>query len=139
MKIKVSQIPSEGLSLEEDIAPSLLDLDIETIKFLRPIKVKADIEKITNAVSVTLALNTSMHTICSRCLGECEVDFKRGLRLHYPVDSLEQDIDLNPDIREEVILNYPMKPLCRPDCKGLCPRCGENLNAGGCSCKSKGV
>ena len=37
-------------------------------------------------------------------------------------------VDLTPLIREEVILAMPLKPLCRPDCKGLCPVCGEDLN-----------
>jgi uncharacterized protein len=43
-------------------------------------------------------------------------------------------IDLNPDIREEIILVYPIKPLCSIDCKGLCPKCGKNLNEGKCNC-----
>ena len=35
---------------------------------------------------------------------------------------------------EEFVLALPIKPLCRPDCKGLCPQCGKNLNTGSCSC-----
>ncbi len=35
---------------------------------------------------------------------------------------------------EEFVLSLPVKPLCRPDCKGLCPQCGKNLNTGSCSC-----
>lgn len=37
-------------------------------------------------------------------------------------------IDLAPVLREEMLLAFPISPLCRPDCKGLCPTCGENLN-----------
>jgi uncharacterized protein len=41
-------------------------------------------------------------------------------------------IDLSPVIREYVLLEIPISPLCRPDCKGLCPICGNNLNESTC-------
>ena len=43
-------------------------------------------------------------------------------------------VDLDPAITEAVLLALPMKPLCRADCPGLCPRCGRNLGEGACSC-----
>lgn len=43
-------------------------------------------------------------------------------------------IDLSPIIREEGILAIPIQALCRPDCKGLCPECGQNWNEGSCNC-----
>ncbi len=43
-------------------------------------------------------------------------------------------IDVTPAVREEVILAVPRYVLCREDCRGLCPRCGQNLNAGPCGC-----
>jgi uncharacterized protein len=42
-------------------------------------------------------------------------------------------IDLSPVVRDEMLLAMPIGPLCRPDCKGLCPICGENLNQTTCS------
>jgi uncharacterized protein len=44
-------------------------------------------------------------------------------------------LDLAPMLREQCWLAIPMKPLCRPNCKGLCPRCGANLNLEPCTCK----
>ncbi len=43
-------------------------------------------------------------------------------------------LDLAPMIREQVILAVPMQPLCREDCLGLCPQCGQNLNDRRCAC-----
>jgi uncharacterized protein len=76
---------------------------------------------------------------CVRCLTECEqrleVEFsdlyafthasitESGLLL--PENG---KIDLAPIVREEMLLAFPIKPLCRPDCKGLCTICGENQN-----------
>lgn len=134
MKIDVNQIPDEGLTLLEEVTPSELDLETEAIEFDSPIRLRAEVSKISNAVSVNLTWDALMHTNCSRCLNEFEIDFKKNIELNYPVDNSNPVIDLNTDIREEIILDYPLKPLCSPRCKGLCPKCGKNLNEGGCSC-----
>jgi len=134
VEVNINQISPEGLTLEEDIIASSLDLETDIVKFRRSIQIRAIFSKITNAVTVDVALTSSISTICSRCLNEIEIDLKKKLRLSYAVDKSEQVVNLGPDIREELILDYPLKPLCNPDCKGLCPRCGKNLNEGGCSC-----
>jgi len=45
-----------------------------------------------------------------------------------------EEVDLEPLLREQIILAVPFAPLCREDCKGLCPTCGIDLNAGNCTC-----
>jgi uncharacterized protein len=52
----------------------------------------------------------------------------------YPLDPKAQEIDLRPAIREEWLLVAPTYALCRDDCKGLCPQCGADLNAGPPTC-----
>lgn len=150
MKINISQIAPEGLTLEEDLPTAALDLEIDNVKFRGPVRIRAEVSKITNAVSVDLTLHCLTQAICSRCLNEFEITLNKKLRLNYPVNKQESSIDtstslsvngersrtidLGPDIREEIILDYPFQPLCSPKCKGLCPQCGRNLNEGGCSC-----
>lgn len=46
-----------------------------------------------------------------------------------------EEYDTRPLLLEQMQLNVPMKPLCRPDCKGLCPHCGADRNAGNCDCE----
>lgn len=134
MKIDTRRIPPEGLILAQDISSGELDLDIDIIKFSSPIRITARIAKITNAVTVDLAASGSMRLNCSRCLEEFEDVFDKQVFLNYQADSSEPIIDLDPDIRDEIMLDYPIKPLCKPDCKGLCPKCGKDLNQGGCYC-----
>jgi len=134
MKINVNQIPQEGLILREDTPATELDLETKLVKFHRPINIEANIQKITNAVTVDLALSAYPLMYCVRCLGEFETTFKKNIRLNYQVDNLNPLIDLNPQIREEIILDYPISPLCIPNCKGLCLECGKNLNAEKCNC-----
>jgi uncharacterized protein len=45
------------------------------------------------------------------------------------------EIDITPLVRDTILLAVPIKPLCKPDCRGLCPHCGKNLNEGDCECK----
>lgn len=120
--------------LAEDIPVSELELDTEAIKFKGSVAARAHIERITNAISVGLELSGNMVMSCSRCLQEFSAHFEKTLKLNYSADEQKQMLDINPDIREEIILDSPVKPLCSPGCKGLCPKCGGNLNEGGCSC-----
>ncbi|MDD5108815.1 MAG: DUF177 domain-containing protein [Candidatus Omnitrophica bacterium] len=134
MKITVNQVPQEGLYLEEKIKPAELDLETELIKFRSDLLVKTHIYRITNALTVELNIEAIMCANCSRCLDEFEWEFKKDVQLNFPLDISTAFIDLDPDIREEVILDYPIKPLCKIDCKGLCVKCGKNKNEGGCNC-----
>ena len=56
-------------------------------------------------------------------LGEIDISFYR-----------DDEIDLSELLREQFYLALPMKPLCREDCRGLCPQCGVNRNTGTCDC-----
>jgi len=88
---------------------------------------------------------------CVRCLESfvfpITLELEETFRL--PGASLRPDVayavsddgwlDLTPLLREQSWVAIPMKPLCRPDCKGLCPRCGANLNLESCTCESMEV
>ena len=136
MKIHVNQIPFEGVTLTEDVAASSWDLETEIIKLGGPVKIKADVSRITNAISACVTVKASLCANCSRCLEEISIDFSKEIKLNYPGENNVQVIDLNPDIREEILLDYPMKPLCNLNCKGLCLKCGNKLSEGGCTCGS---
>lgn len=136
MKIDINRIPLEGLTLEEEVDAPSLDLETDIVSFRSSIKIKAEIFRITNALTVSLQLSALMYMNCSRCFDEFEADFKKCLKLNYTADKSEPIIDLNPDIRAEIILDYTINPLCSPNCKGLCPKCGKNWNEGECKCVS---
>ena len=134
MKIFPAQIPPEGMALSEDFDTEKLELNTEIIKFREPVRVMAKIVKITNAVTFDLDIDASMYCLCSRCVEEFKLPLHKQLRFTYPIDRTIVSIDLDPDIREEIMLEYPVRPLCQPDCHGLCVECGQNLNLGKCSC-----
>ena len=83
---------------------------------------------VTGSASVPLA------TVCARCLDDIRVPITvKKLCLHFEkVRDLE--VDLTDDVREELLLAVPSCFYCSPDCKGICPVCGTNLNHASCDC-----
>lgn len=134
MKIDINKIPLDGVILEEEADAKALDLETDIVKFSGPVDIRAEVSRITNAVSVSLRITGSMLLTCSRCLNEFNLGLKKDLKLNYQADNAKPVIDLDEEIKEEIILDHPIKPLCSLDCRGLCPKCGKNLNEGGCSC-----
>lgn len=88
---------------------------------------------------------------CARCLERVGLRFETRLAEKYAhaqgrpgvdtgVTPVEGDsIDLTEKIVESVLLSLPMKPLCSPDCLGLCSECGQVLNKGTCDCRPDGI
>jgi uncharacterized protein len=91
-------------------------------------------------------VRTQVQGTCRRCLVPVVVDVDDPVRLLFTEDEDNDDpaavilppraadIDLGDAIREALILAMPEYPLCREDCRGLCPRCGADLNQGPCAC-----
>ncbi len=79
--------------------------------------------------------------ICRRCTetvtGQLEIQVQERFgddadEDFYPI--VDDTIDLAPLVRDAIVLELPMAPLCREDCAGLCPQCGANRNEGDCAC-----
>ena len=83
---------------------------------------------------VTGTASVSLATVCARCLDDIRVTIAvKDLCFHFEkVRDLE--IDLTDDVREELLLAVPSCFYCSPDCKGICPMCGTNLNHASCAC-----
>ena len=101
------------------------------------------LESVTDGILVTGRVSGVMTMACARCLKSFDQTFDLDVQElfvpgaqpdddEYPVD--DGHIDLEPMIRDAVILSMPFAPTCRPDCRGLCPRCGGDRNLGECSC-----
>lgn len=120
--------------VRESIDTLSLDLETDLIKFSGPLNAEAKIYKITNTVTVSLNLNGRLRINCSRCLNEFEIRLDKQLELYYPLNRPDELINLDEDIRQELIMEYPVKPLCKASCQGLCVKCGKDLNQGSCSC-----
>lgn len=86
---------------------------------------------------------------CDRCLEDVETELSLHIEKEVKVLSGEEngteepeeteillgsDLDVDDLVRSEILMNWPMKTLCREDCKGICKKCGKNLNLDSCDC-----
>jgi len=136
MKIHIDQIPESGITLSEEYGSGALDLNREDAKFTEPINLSAQVTKGINNISVNLKIDGTIHLSCSRCLDEFTKELSKEVKLNILIEN-QDEIDLTDNLREEIILSYPSKPLCQDSCCGLCPVCGKNLNKEKCNCKGK--
>ena len=106
-------------------------------------------------MEATIHISLPYRTNCSRCLAPMEEELK--LTIHKPVANTkgkekitdetteeylliyDSKLNIGAIVSEEIELNFPFKHLCREDCKGLCPKCGKDLNEGECSCPKKEI
>jgi uncharacterized protein len=152
MAMKINDIPPEGLTLELDQKLDLFDTGAASTAFtsiltIRPTgagafhikgRVQADPElecsrclkvfsyHIDTELDITLAPEKALGTGPEHELDRSELDME-----FYQGEEIEP-LDL---VKEQLLITVPMVPLHRPDCKGLCPVCGTDLNEADCGCK----
>ena len=136
MKIRVNEIPSGGISLSESFDAAPWKLNRQDINFDKPITITAFITREKENLFVDAQINSIVLFTCSRCLKEFEKSLNKSAMLFFQLEG-ENILDISDDIREEIIVDYPIKMLCSDNCKGLCPSCGRDLNEGQCSCESE--
>ncbi len=131
MKIKVNDIPKDGITLEEKQDAAALDLARDDLKFVTPVSLSAFLTRDKDDVYAHVKASGRIEAVCGRCLAAYTIDFDKEFDFSYDVKG-KSTLDLTDDIRAEIILEYPIKPLCRENCKGLCQVCGKSLNEGDC-------
>jgi uncharacterized protein len=156
--IDIPRIPPEGLEVDEALEPAAVYLEADRDVSLGGGRLRAHVEVVDDdTVHVRGRLDASVEIDCARCLARYGVQLGQELDLFYlpraanepqaeeeEVELGDRDVvvgyyesdrlDLGEVVREQILLGLPLKPLCRPDCPGLCPRCGKDRNAGPCGC-----
>ena len=108
-------------------------------EFVSPVKVKAVLWMDGKNVLADISLFYTLSSACSRCLerATCEVEHNYFAKYSLCPEDGEYlyksgKVDLTQSVNEEIVLTQPTVIYCKPDCKGLCPVCGANLNKGDC-------
>lgn len=163
MHLRTSDIPAEGIrlaaSLEARTLPDLRELsESGECRFAAAIQVTLEVAPLADIYAVEGRVQTTLELVCSRCLDPFRQELDSPFRLTLspempkmasaegPAESgldLEavgqfvfrgEEIDFRDVIQEQVLLALPMRPLCREDCQGLCPSCGQPKRLGDCGC-----
>lgn len=135
MQINITKLSKDNvITLGEKCQPQALELEMPGVEFAGMLEVNLTAEKKNDTVIIKGELFLPLILTCSRCLLKYPQDLRRKIVFDYTVERNDTVIDLTEDLRSEIILDYSSNFLCKPDCKGLCPKCGEDLNKGKCSC-----
>ena len=140
----------KSLPIQDELDLSGLEWSGE-YPFAKPVIVSGAVTGAGGIVILRCTVEYEFLGSCDRCLSR----FSRGGKLeteHLLIlsdeDSEDENaillddsylLDLDDVIQADLCLEMPMKSLCKPDCKGLCPSCGQDLNAGVCACSAKEV
>jgi uncharacterized protein len=139
MKVRVRDIEREGsVELEEAIPAGRLPIDTPDQSRLEgPVQAKMKAEIQNGAVWAWVQAKAKMSVACARCLERYSFE----ARPTFDVEALltEEFLDVDDDVRQHLLLSLPPKPLCSAACKGLCARCGKNLNKGPCGCPPENI
>ena len=137
--------PGQSYSFETSLALEPMEVLSDPVQFT-DIRVKGEyLCPGDNRVSVKAEAVSTAETRCSRCLEPVSLPVKATVdavfdRQPDPEDpdlySFEAStIELTDAVRDALLLELPLRILCKPDCRGLCPVCGINLNKGTCTCQ----
>ena len=141
--------------VERTFKPADFDPQDDQYRVAAPVELSMDVQKLGDeAFSVSGRVTTRLAVECSRCVEPFEVPVDAAFDLRYVPQAVntgegereigEDDLatayyrdgllDVTDLLREQFVLALPMKPLCREACRGLCLRCGTNLNTTQCDC-----
>ena len=140
---KSIKLPFESLELPKEYSNNGKDVDVNLY-----------IIKDKEGYVVSIDINSDIKVECSRCLEPFNMDLsgsssivfskklgknkelkEKDLDVEYLED--EENFNVNELVREEIIVQTPMKPLCDENCQGICPICGSNKNENKCNCEKE--
>lgn len=153
LKIDISRIEKEtgaylDFYLEEKVSP--LNFQGEKIVFLKPLSVTGKAINVGEFIVLQGTIKSVMQLHCHRCLDRFDLSFSSDFNEEFPMNTKIIDgethegikdhiIDIKNTVESTILLSLPMKRLCKEHCKGLCERCGANLNKIKCNCVTEEI
>ena len=152
MRLGLSKIiDCPGASVDFSVSLDLRDLQYGTsYPVSEPVLASGTVRNTAGVLVMTGAVKTCLHGTCDRCAADFTRDVEIPINVVLVTElaneenedewvfPLEADAaDLDEIVRTVFVLNMDSKMLCKPDCKGLCCRCGKNLNDGACTCQKE--
>lgn len=154
MKIYVPDIPEDGIELDDNEV-----VESDGLREPAQVKLTLRVRRTGEDIYVSGLMEASLVLGCSRCLGSFSKDMSAPVEVVYrPAEECGQaesgelapeelvtgyysdgELDIGELAREQMILNVSMKPLCSDACRGICLKCGSDLNKEPCGCKDVGA
>lgn len=156
MRIEVENLSPTATPFAHTYRPEEVELEEEGARLLTDAAVAGSATRKGEQVRLRGTINTEVELLCDRCAAprsaplavefdtsfipqEVEAGKEENVELltdDLGISAYEGDaVDLDELVREQILLALPSRHLCREDCKGLCQKCGANLNENHCSCE----
>lgn len=159
MFIGIKELERGKLTVREEFAPGTIDFRTREFRQVTPLSVQLSAELEGREIRIVGRLAMRLELTCARCLELVEQEMAPSFELIFrPLATItrEEDLPVTPEeaevgfysgeglfladvVAEQVHLALPMKLVCTPECKGLCPQCGANLNRERCRCVTRAV
>ena len=160
MRLDLSHIRQPETLFEKRYEPAAVVGQGDDFLVTQPVDLRLTIHKDKDRFRLVGTVKTELEIECSRCLDRFALPVDREFDLRYlPIGEAEpgaeddedeiadddvsvtfyrdDEINIGELLQEQFYLTLPMKPLCRPDCQGICPVCGRNRNIDRCECESR--
>lgn len=137
MKLTISRIPESGLKIHGEEPGEILGLDeADEFRAAGPVSCDLYTQVVDEILIVRGTLSAPLEARCARCTQIFSTTVTdSGFLRDFPNIQGTEEVDITEELREAILLNLPHFPLCDEGCKGLCPQCGKDLNAGSCGCR----
>lgn len=136
--VDVSRLARDGEQCRGSVPAAVLELDAATSELFVPsgdLRYDLFVQRLGSEILARGAVSQRFRCLCTRCGAGFDWEARDGaVTVAVPAAGEEVFVDLTPDLREAILLALPAHPLCRADCRGLCARCGADLNRGPCAC-----
>ncbi len=140
MRIEVSSVSAEGSLFEGEEDAAILGLKASDLCTpAGAIRYRLVARRVGARLVVAGRIGLALRADCRRCGRNFStfVEDSAFLCEYSPAEG-QRDVDVTPDLRDALWLRIPLHPLCAESCRGLCPRCGRDLNEGPCGCPPAG-
>lgn len=150
LRINVGYLIKESVGFIKDLEFEIPRLVLEMDKVAENLQGKVRINRTQRGILIDANFDASLDSECVRCLDDTQIELSTKFTELYSFDkSAEIDteliipedryIDLSPLVRDFLLVDLPINPLCKPDCAGLCPECGANHNLKECDCPTESI
>ncbi len=134
IKISVREVFTKGLDIDQTIPKEGIGLSSEEIDLRSPLHITAHLERVNQVISADAHVEVDFGSMCARCLEDLHHKQSFDYHFDFALEPGIEYVDLGEEIRQELIMANPARMLCKEDCKGICPKCGVNLNIEKCKC-----
>jgi uncharacterized protein len=136
--VNTEEVREGGLILRGELPALIFDIsEDDRIKYPNSISYEVRLNIVNHALLVEGTAETILRCRCDRCLGSYDHLVHNANICHYLEIPDDRLVDLTEEIREDILINFPQKCLCKSNCAGVCRSCGQNQNLAKCDCQEQ--